>query len=192
MAHIGYIRVSIVSANEQCQEKELQPYQLDKIYIDTASIKDKNRPQLQLMLNSVQNGDTVYVCDLNTLARDIADLLHLVRILDRKGATLVSKKEQLDTSGEIGKFTLPVLAAVVQFENDNFHERKMHGIAIAKGKGKYTGRTPIAITKEFIAQYEEYTNKKMTKKQLAEQLMISRPTLDKLINEYTESKKQKS
>jgi DNA invertase Pin-like site-specific DNA recombinase len=190
MAHIGYIRVPIVDVNEHRQEDELRQYQLDKIYTDTASIKTRNRPQLQLMLDSIQKGDIVYVFELNALARDIDDLMQLARIFDRKGVTLVCKKEKLDTSGEMGKLIVHVLEAVAEFERDNFRERQKHGIAIAKAQGKYKGRQPKTIDKDFLAQYDEYTKTNMTKKQLAEKLEISRPTLDKLINEHAELKKQ--
>ena len=50
-------------------------------------------------------------------------------------------------------------------------------------RGVYKGRRAIEI-EDFGKYYEKYLRRVYTKKELAEELGISRPTLDRLIAEY--------
>ena len=76
-----------------------------------------------------------------------------------------------------------MIAAINQFERENLLERQREGIAIAKEQGKYKGRKQIII-EDFAEKYEMYKNRQIrSKAELAKQLGISRPTLDKMIAE---------
>lgn len=183
MAKIAYIRVSTIEQNEARQKESLSKYGIDKWYLDKVSAKDTNRPQLQAMLDYAREGDTVYIHDFSRLARSTADLLQLVQQLQDKGIHLVSVKESIDTNTPTGRLMLTMIAAINQFERENLLERQREGIAIAKKQGKYKGRKQIII-KDFAEKYELYKNRQIrSKAELAKQLGISRPTLDKMIIE---------
>lgn len=184
--NIAYVRVSTVEQNEDRQVKALEKHNIDKWYIEKVSAKDTNRPKLQEMLEFAREGDTVYIHDFSRLARSTKDLLDLIEHMQDKGIHLVSNKENIDTSTPTGKLMVTMIGAINEFERANLLERQREGIAIAKAKGKYKGRKEIEIDKEFIAGYERYMNREITKVQLAKELNISRPTLDKLIKEYKE------
>ena len=79
---------------------------------------------------------------------------------------------------------LTMIGAINEFERANLLERQREGIAIAKAKGKYKGRKAIEIDNNFIDGYQRYLARKINKLQLAKELGISRPTLDKLIEQY--------
>ena len=80
---------------------------------------------------------------------------------------------------------LTMIGAIAEFERQNILERQREGIAIAKEEGKYKGRKPVSISdEEFNAVYEQYQNRTINKKEMAEKLHISRPTLDKLISAH--------
>ena len=139
------------------------------------------------MLDYVREGDTVFVHDFSRLARSTKDLLELVENLNGKGVALVSNKENLDTRTPTGKLLLTMIGAIAEFERTNLLERQREGIAIAKEKGVYKGRKPVNVSKDvFMELYEQYLIRKLTKSQMAKELNVSRPTLDKLIKEYTE------
>jgi DNA invertase Pin-like site-specific DNA recombinase len=53
---IGYIRVSTF---EQNHERQLENFELDKIFTDKCSGKDTKLPALVEMLNYVRDGDTI-------------------------------------------------------------------------------------------------------------------------------------
>lgn len=178
--NIAYVRVSTIEQNEQRQVDALTKHSIDKWFTEKVSGKDRNRPQLAAMLDFARQGDTIYVHDLSRLARSTKDLLDIVEMLDSKGIYLMSDDGKIDTASPTGKLILTLLGAINEFERNNMLERQREGIAIAKKAGKYHGKSAIDIP-NFDAQYARYTNREITKVQLAKELGISRPTLDKLI-----------
>ena len=93
---------------------------------------------------------------------------------------LVSNKENIDTSTPTGKLMLTMIGAINEFERTNLLEQRREGIALAVKEGKYRGcKKEIP---DFEKHYARYKNREINKVQLAAELNISRPTLDKLIN----------
>ena len=180
---IAYVRVSTVEQNEARQIEALEKYSIEKWFTEKVSAKDTNRPQLKQMLDFAREGDTIYIHDFSRLARSTKDLLDIVETLQSKGIHLVSNKENIDTSTPTGKLMLTMIAAINEFERTNLLERQKEGIAIAKRNGKYKGRKPFSSDK-FDELYCRYLSREITKSELAKQLGISRPTLDKLIKEH--------
>ena len=79
---------------------------------------------------------------------------------------------------------LTIIAAINEFERQNLLYRQRKGISIAKREGKYKGRQVKQIDDTtFSAQYARYTRREINKRQLAEVLSISRPTLDKVLKD---------
>ena len=78
---------------------------------------------------------------------------------------------------------LTMIGAINEFERTNLLERQKEGIAIAKREGKYKGRKAVSIP-DFNKHYQRYISREISKSELAKELNISRPTLDKLIKEY--------
>lgn len=182
--NVAYIRVSTVEQNEDRQVKAIEPFGIDKWFIEKVSGKDINRPKLKEMIEFVREGDTVYIHDFSRLARSTKDLLEIVETLKSKGVTLHSNKENIDTSTPTGKLMLTMIGAIAEFERQNLLERQREGIAIAKAKGKYKGRKEIKIDRElFNREYSRYLKREINKKQLSEILHISRPTLDKIMKD---------
>ena len=184
---VGYVRVSTVNQHEDRQLVTMEKFGVEKLFQEKVSGKDKNRPQLQQLLDFVREGDMVIIHDFSRLARSTKDLLEIVEYLNNKKVALISAKENLDTSTATGKLMLTMIGAINEFERTNLLERQREGIAVAKKKGKYKGRKEVKID-NFEQYYNKYLNREMTKTQLAKELNISRPTLDKLIKEYKEGK----
>lgn len=183
---LGYVRVSTVEQNEARQMETMQKYGVEKVFCEKVSAKTLLRPKLQELLEFAREGDTIVLHDFSRIARSTKDLLYLVELLNCKGITLISNKEQIDTSTPTGKLLLTVIGAIYEFERSNLLERQAEGIAIAKAKGIYKGRKPVKV-EDFGQHYEAYMQRHINKTQLAKQLKISRPTLDKLITEYEKS-----
>ncbi|MBT2727480.1 recombinase family protein [Bacillus sp. ISL-75] len=181
--NIAYIRVSTVEQNEARQVEAMKQYNIDKVYQEKVSAKNTDRPKLQEMFDFAREGDAIYVADFSRLARSTKDLLEIVELFDSKGIQLVSIKEKIDTSTPNGKLMLTMLGAINEFERANMLERQREGIAIAKAAGKYKGRKEVSIP-DFDKQYQRYMNREVSKSQLAKELGVSRPTLDKLIKEH--------
>ncbi len=180
---IAYVRVSTAEQNEARQVEALSKYDIEKWFVEKVSAKDTHRPELQNMLDFAREGDTIYIHDFSRLARSTTDLLELVEKFKQKGITLVSNKENIDTSTPTGKLMLTMIAAINEFERANLLERQREGIAIAKRNGVYKGRKPIEIP-DFEQHYNRYLRREINKTELAKALGISRVTLDKIIKQH--------
>ena len=140
---IGYIRVSTQEQNTIRQEVMMHELGVDELYIDRASGKNTDRPELKKMMDYVRRGDTVIVESISRFARNTRDLLELVEQLTDKGVEFISRKEAIDTTTPTGKFMLTVFGAVAELEREYILQRQREGIEIAKQHGKYKGRKPI-------------------------------------------------
>lgn len=182
--NIVYIRVSTVEQNEARQKEALKSYDIEKWFIDKKSGKDTDRPELKALMEFARDGDTIYIHEFSRLARNTKDLLELIEHFNNKHITLISNKEQFDTSTPTGKLFITMIGAIAEFERQMILERQREGIAIAKAEGKYKGRQVKAIDQRlFTRYYNEYMNRQINKKQFALSLHISRPTLDRLLKE---------
>lgn len=183
---LAYIRVSSIEQNERRQTEAMEKYHIEKWFIEKISAKDTNRPKLQELLEFAREGDTIHIHDFSRLARSTKDLLDIVELLNNKGVTLVSNKENIDTSTPTGKLMLTMIGAINEFERTNLLERQREGIAIAKREGKYKGRKAVTIP-NFDEHYKRYIKREINKVEFAKIIKVSRPTLDKLIAEYKET-----
>jgi DNA invertase Pin-like site-specific DNA recombinase len=137
---VGYQRVSTVDQNT---DRQLDGVELDKVFTEKASGKDANRPELARALEYVRDGDTLVVHSMDRLARNLEDLLRLVRELTGQGVKVEFVKENLTFAGDdsaMSTLLLSMLGAVAAFERSMILERQREGIALAKAAGKYKGR----------------------------------------------------
>lgn len=179
MVTINYIRVITTSQNT---DRQLAGVPCDKTFIDKCSGKDTNRPEFNLMMDYVRDGDQINVHELSRLARNTPDLLEIVSNLNKRGVSIRFMKENLHFTGDEDPFQslmLTMLGAISTFERDLLLERQREGIAIAKQKGKYQGRKSSFSSekiKEIKLQFEGAKNKA----ELARNLGISRSYLYKI------------
>ncbi|RCU43818.1 resolvase [Corallincola holothuriorum] len=142
MTTIAYIRVSTTDQNT---DRQLDGETYDKAFTDKCSGGSKERPALVELLDYVRDGDLVIVHSIDRLARNIDDLRSLVLELNNKGVTVRFCKESLTFSANdtspMSELMLNMLGAVAQFERSMIKERQAEGIAKAKDKGVYKGRT---------------------------------------------------
>ena len=113
---MGYIRVS---SFEQNPERQLEGVQCDKTFIDQASGKDTQRPELDALLGYVRDGDKIIVHSMDRLARNLDDLRRLVQQLTARHVTIQFVKENLTFTGEdspMANLLLSVMGAFAEFE----------------------------------------------------------------------------
>ncbi len=137
---VFYARCSTVEQNEARQLQTAHEIGADKIFVDKASGKSADRPELKKMLDYVREGDTLYCSDFSRLARNTRDLLSIVEQLQVKNVQFVSMKEAVDTNTPQGRFMLTVFGAMAELERETILQRQREGIEIAKAAGKYKGR----------------------------------------------------
>lgn len=174
--HVGYVRVSTV---EQNTARQLDGVQLNKIFTDRVSGKSTDRPQLQLCLEYVRDGDTLHVHSMDRLARNLEDLRRMVRELNAKGVRVQFHKENLVFTGEdspMSNLLLSLLGAVAEFERALILERQREGVAIAKAAGKYKGGKP-KLNQSQVVLLQARVAAGVPKAVVARELGISRETL---------------
>lgn len=174
---VGYQRVSTLV---QTEERQLDGVQLDKVFIDQASGKDTNRPQLRAMVDYVRDGDRVLVHSVDRLGRNVRDLIGLVEEMTGKGVTVEFVKQGLvfsnDAANPMNRLMFTMLAAFAEFERALLLERQAEGIAIAKSKGKYKGRKPSLNAEQAAAVARRLTEGESASV-LAREYGVSRATI---------------
>lgn len=174
---IGYARVS---TPEQNPESQISSEKLDKLFIETKSGKDIDRPVLQEMLNYIRDDDMIYVQRMDRLARNIDDLRQLVKTINGKGASIRFIKEGLIFDGQdspVSNLMLTVIGAFGEFERRIARERQLEGIEIAKAKGIYKGRKPSLSKDEFEKVKYMINDLGMSKAKVAREYGVSAQTI---------------
>ena len=179
---IGYIRVSTAEQNTIRQEVLLKELGVDELFIDKASGKNTDRPELKRMLTYVRQGDTVIVESISRFARNTRDLLDLIAQLSDKQVEFISKKEAIDTTTPTGKFMLTIFGAVAELEREYILQRQHEGITIAKAQGKYKGRKPI-VHPEFDKVVTRWKSGNMTAVEAMRRLNMKPSTFYRKVRE---------
>ena len=182
---IFYARCSTVEQNEARQLQTAQEIGADKTFLDKASGKNTERPELKKMLDFVREGDTLYCSDFSRLARNTRDLLSIVEQLQAKGVHFISMKESLDTGTPQGRFMLTVFGAMAELEREAILQRQKEGIAIAKAAGKYKGRQKQSIdTARFKAVCARWRAGEITAVKAMELTGLKANTFYRRVNEF--------
>jgi DNA invertase Pin-like site-specific DNA recombinase len=173
---VAYLRVS---SDDQKTDRQLEGEQFDRVFTEKASAKDTKRTELEAMLAYVRDGDTVVVHSMDRLARNLSDLLRIVRDLTDRGVRVEFRKEQQTFTGEdtpMAKLMLGVMGSVAEFERAIIRERQREGVAIAKRNGAFKGRVP-SLTAHQLAELRQRVAARDPKAAIARDLKISRATL---------------
>ncbi|OEY65634.1 recombinase family protein [Marinobacter sp. X15-166B] len=176
--HVAYIRVSSVDQNTDRQLADTG-IAFHQTFTDKVSGRDRDRPALQACLNHIRKGDHLHVHSIDRLARNMVDLLELVKEVTEKGVTLQFHKEQMTFTGEENPFQnlqLQMLGACAEFEVAMIRERQREGIAAARKKGKQIG-AKRKLTPEQVEEIRVRVSAGEQKKALAQEYGISRQTL---------------
>lgn len=172
----GYKRVSTV---EQSTDRQLEGIVVDRVFEDKLSGKDRNRPQLDLLLSIIRKGDVIHIHSMDRLARNTRDLLNLVQEISDKGCKVVFHTEHLtfepNKNDPYQQLMMTMLGAVAQLERSLLLQRQKEGIAIAKAKGKYKGGKN-KLSPEQVEELKELA-KTQSITSVAKHFNITRPTV---------------
>ena len=154
----GYGRVSTV---EQTSENQLLAirnagYEVqDSRWLSevvSGSVSAMERPVFSnLVLNKLEEGDTLVVLKLDRLGRDNIDVQNTVSMLCEKGIKLVCLDLPVSNlSSPEGKLMLQLMGAFAEFERNRIRERTTEGLTRAKAEGKKLGRPEATGTTEQV------------------------------------------
>ena len=180
---IGYERVSTETQSTLRQEDMMLSQNLDAVVVEKESGKTRDRPKLKKMLASVQEGDVVIIESISRLSRSTRDFLNILDELQKKGVTLISLKENLDTTTPTGRFMVNIFASIAQLEREQLLLRQREGINAQKQRGIYKGGRPRIKVDSVLLAIVRY---KWMKKELGwlegmDELGVTRSTFYRLM-----------
>lgn len=180
---VAYIRVSTEEQNTARQEELMKSQSVEKIFLEKVSGKNTDRPQLKAMLDYVREGDCIITESYSRLARSTADLLNIVNELNSKGVSFISLKENINTNSPEGKFMMTVFAGLAEFERECILQRQKEGIAIARSRGAYKGRKPIAKPDCWDSVIADWKTGRITAVEAMRKVGMTAPTFYRKVKE---------
>ena len=189
-----YARVSSTSQN---LSRQLEAFRKDgaderNIITEKKSGATMDRPQYKLLKEQLlRSGDTLVIMSLDRLGRNKQDIKNeleyykkhdiRVRILDIPTSNIKPPAGEEWITEMVNNIIIEVLSSQAEHERKMIRERQAQGIAIAKSEGKYHGRPPKPVDDEKLnILYQRYMNREISKTKIAEELGVSRPTLDRI------------
>ena len=137
-----YIRVS---TKEQNTDRQTDFDGLTHIDLCSGSIPFKDRPEAKKLLSNKEITE-VHVHSIDRLGRNTLDIMQTIQDFTSKGINVVSTKEGLQTlidgkENPIAKMMIGILGTLAEFELSRIKERQAEGIAKAKERGGFKGRS---------------------------------------------------
>lgn len=188
----GYIRVSTVSQNDDRQWIAMDNFGIPRecVFVDKQSGKNFDRPAYNEMLARLGKGDTLVIKSLDRLGRDYDEMIGQLDIITRQKevALVVLDLPLLDTRNKYGddligklisNLVIQIFSYVAQTERDMNIQRTTEGIAAAKARGVQFGRKPLVKPKKFELVKCKWEEGKLSEREAAQQLGVSRPTFHK-------------
>jgi len=179
----GYLRVSTrgqeKSGNGLQAQREtviLQGADPDLVYQDVFTGVKCDRPELNKLLEVLEQGDTLIASKLDRVARSVIQGVAVIEKLVQKGVTINILNMGIFDNRPANRFQLQIMLAMAEFERELIRERMQEGKAVARQKEGYReGRKP----KWNIKQYNHAMNllQNHSYKEVAEITGIPIPTL---------------
>lgn len=178
---IDYARVSTAGQTLDGQTDLLTQAGCVRIYSEKISGVKKERPQLDRMMDTLRDGDTVIITELTRLGRSVRELLHIIERIHEAGASIKSLRETwLDTTTPQGSLMLTIFAGLSQFERDLTRQRTRQGLEAARARGRKGGR-PKSDGGKVSTALKMYDSKLHTIAEITKATGISRATLYRAI-----------
>jgi DNA invertase Pin-like site-specific DNA recombinase len=185
-----YMRVSTLDQNPTTQLLDLQHlasqrgFEVVKTFTDHGVSGTKSRrPGLDEMLRDARRHqfDLVLVWAADRLARSVKHFVDILAELDHLKIGFVSCREQIDTSGPLGKAIMIIVAAIAELERSLIVERVKAGLRRARLEGRRLGRKPLDLDRNAIIGDRA---KGMSFRQVAKTHQISTATVRRILSAH--------
>src|ERR1035437_5804893 len=142
-----YMRVSTVDQHPESQVHDLRlmaqqrGYELVGEYTDRITATKAKRPGLDDLLRDARRGqfDVALVWASDRLARSVRHFLEVLDELNHLGIEYVSFRENIDTSGPLGRAMVVIVGAIAELERNLIIERVRAGMRRARLEGRQIG-----------------------------------------------------
>lgn len=187
----GYCRVSTQGQAKdgnslEAQKKLLKENGAEEIYSDAFTGTKAHRPELDKLLDKLQQGDKLVITKLDRIARSAAQGTELIQTLLDNGITVHVLNMGLMDNTPTGKLIRNIMLAFAEFERDMIIERTQEGKAIAKKQPDFREGRPRLYSKKQIQHALELLQNH-SYKQVTELTGISKSTLIRAKNKIAEN-----
>src|ERR1700739_927018 len=182
-----YVRVNTADQHVESQLYDLRELAaqrgLDVVqeYRDSGiSGKRARRPGLDALIADARrkNFSVVLVAAFDRVARSVKHFLQVMDEFDSLGIVFISRRENGDTSGPMGRLFLTIIGSIAELEADLIRERVLAGMRRAKLDGVRIGRAPMDLDRAAIV-HDRLSG--MTLTAVARKWGISRSLVCKLV-----------
>jgi DNA invertase Pin-like site-specific DNA recombinase len=151
-------------------------------YSDVICGAKSKRPGLdQLMADARgRHFDVVLVAAFDRVARSVRHFLEELDELNHLGIEFVSFRENVDTSGPLGRAMIVIVSAIAELERSLIVERVRADMRRAKLEGRRIGRAPLDIDREQVVRDRRSG---LSLRQVARKHGISRASVGRLVKE---------
>ncbi len=170
---VGYARVSTHEQDPALQLDALGQAGCERVFTETASGAQRERPELKAALEYMRSGDTLVVWRLDRLARSLKQLIETVEDLEGQEIGFRSLTESIDTTTSGGRLIFRIFGALAEFERTIIRERTRAGLAAARARGRTGGRPPALTEKDKAAAVALLRDPDIPVKEVARRLGIS-------------------
>ena len=188
----GYARCS---TNEDKQDinrqiRELKAAGAEEVIFEYEHGDSAVKQNLQMLLDTVREGDTVITLEVSRLSRSTKQLCEIIEVIRSKHLRLmIVGSVTIDCrNGELDAMSaafLQMAGVFSELELQMIRARVKSGVANAKAKGIKVGRPKLTkedIPQAFYRHYPAYAAGKMNLTELARVCDLSRPTVYKYIH----------
>jgi DNA invertase Pin-like site-specific DNA recombinase len=183
-----YCRVSTADQHSETQLYDLREmakqrgYEITHEYTDVISGAKAKRPGLDQLLADARRHrfDVVLVAAFDRVARSVRHFLEVLDDLNHLGIEFVSLRENIDTSGPLGRAMVVIVGAIAELERNLIVERVRAGMRRARLEGRQIGRTPLDIDREQVVR-DRRSGMSLTL--VAKKHRISRASVCRLVKE---------
>ena len=150
------------------------------IYADQVSGTRARRRGLDQLLTDARKGkfDVLLVWACDRLARSVSHFLQVLDELAHLNIEFISFREQIDTTGPLGRAVVVILSAIAELERSLIVERVRAGLRRAKLEGRRLGRPPLVVDREAVLRDREQG---LSISQLAKQHGIAETSIRRLL-----------
>lgn len=187
----GYGRVSTLYQQKEGNGLEVQKNLLlaegcleENIVLEKYS-SNGARPKFKMLLEKLQEGDTLIVTKLDRLSRSVHDGIELVNSLTDKGVRVHILNMGILDNSPAGKLIRNIFLTFAEFERDIIRERTQEGKAIARTKEGFRDGRPVVHGRKKMELAMQLLETK-TIKEVSRTLQVSEST----IKRYKRKKKE--
>jgi DNA invertase Pin-like site-specific DNA recombinase len=189
-----YARVSTHVETQLCQLRELaarRGFEIVNEYTDIVSGSKARRQGLDAMLadSHRRKFSVILVAAFDRVARSVKHFLSVVDELNDLGIEFVSARENIDTSGAMGRMFVTILACLAELERSLIIERIKAGMRRRRLEGLPMGRTPLAVDHQSLVR-DRLSGMSLTS--VAKKYGVSRASVVRFTREATQKFTQAS